>query len=319
MVLRTFLIRRILLVFPVLFGVSVLVFLALHLAPGNPAEILLGSMATKSELRAITIQLGLNQPWPVQYWDWITRVLVGNMGQSITLHQAVSSLVYGRLLNTLYLSVFAFVFATVFGIAIGIVSSVWPRGIIHFLFNLFSFFGLAFPVFWLSMIFILVFGLVLHLFPTGGMYTIGMGESLAQLIWHITLPAIALAIAPMAVIAQLTQVAVHEELNKPYILTVRAKGAKYWRTLLVHAVRNALIPIVTALGLQVNYVIGGDVLVETVFSWPGIGQLLVQSVLSRDYPTILGASLVLAAIFVIVNLCVDALYSLLDPRLGSHG
>lgn len=319
MKLPLYLLRRLLLGIPVLLGVSLLVFLALHLAPGNPAQMLLGPLATRSELHAITIQLGLNQPLPIQYFDWLNNALQGNLGWSIMFHQSVSSLVFQKLSRTLILASASFVIATIFGLLIGIMGAIRPRGVLNFFFNVATFTSLSIPVFWLSLIFILVFGLTMRLFPTGGMYTVGNGHSLGQLFYHLLLPAIALALAPMAVIAQITQVAVSDELHKQYINTAKAKGVPPLRVIIIHGVRNALIPIVTTLGLEINYLIGGDVLVENVFSWPGIGQLLVQSVLNRDYPVILGATLVLATIFVVVNLLIDTLYGVIDPRVESHG
>lgn len=202
---------------------------------------------------------------------------------------------------------------------IGIMGAIAPRGVLNFIFNVATFTWLSIPIFWLSLIFILFFGLNLHLFPIGGMYTVGSSHSLGQLLYHLVLPAIALSLAPMAIIAQITQVAVTDELHKQYITTAKAKGVASLNVIIWHGVRNALIPIVTTLGLEINYLIGGDVLVENVFSWPGIGQLLVQSVLNRDYPVILGATLVLATIFVVVNLLIDTLYGVIDPRVESHG
>lgn len=174
-------------------------------------------------------------------------------------------------------------------------------------------------MFWLGLLAILYFGLGLHWLPISGMYSPGSAESVGQILQHLILPAVVLAVAPGAVIAQITRTSLVEEINKPYVRTARAKGLSARRAILRHALRNAWIPVMTTLGLEINYIIGGDVLVENVFNWPGAGQLLVQSVLNRDYPTILGTTLILAVIFVVVNLLVDSLYPMLDPRVTYDG
>lgn len=314
-----FLFRRFLLLIPVLLGVTVVVFLALHLAPGNPAQILLGPMATPSQLHALTVQLGLNKPLPVQYVQWLFSLVKGNLGTSIQLHEAVGPLVVGRLGNTMILAIAAFLVASILGIGVGILSGFHEGNIWDVVLNVTGFVGLSMPVFWLGLILILVFGLELHWLPVTGMYSPGGLETTSQVFAHLLLPASALAVAPGAVIAQLTRVAIIEERHQLYMRTAQAKGLSFRSALLKHALRNAWIPIVTTLGLEINYIIGGDVLVENIFNWPGVGQLLVQSVLARDYPTILGASVVLATIFVLVNFAIDALYPLLDPRVKANG
>lgn len=315
----SFLIRRTLLLVPVMFGITVLIFLALHLAPGNPAQLLLGPLATPRALHQITIQLGLNQPLPIQYIKWVGNLLQGNMGQSIQLHEAVAALVMSKLANTVVLAVTAFIIASVVGIGLGVLAGLKEKTWIDVVVNVSGFAGLSVPVFWLGLIAILIFGLKLHWFPVTGMYNAGSTESFGQLASHLILPAGTLAVAPGAVIAQLTRVAFLEERHQLYVRTAIAKGLSPNRAAVRHALRNAWIPIVTTLGLEISYLIGGDVLVETIFNWPGLGQLLVQSVLARDYPTILGASVVLAAIFVLVNFAIDALYPLMDPRVKASG
>jgi peptide/nickel transport system permease protein len=316
--MASFLLRRTLLLLPVLWGVTVVIFLALHLAPGNAAQLLLGPLATPKQLQALELQLGLDQPLPVQYLSWMGQVLRGDLGFSISYHTEVSGLVLTHLRDTLVLAGAAFVLATVIGMLLGIVSALFLGRLLDHLINIVDFLGLAMPVFWLSLIFILFFGLHLHWFPTRGMYGVS-DTSLLSLAQHLVLPAVALAAAPGAVIAQITRVALIGELNQLYVKVARAKGLSKTSAILGHALRNASIPIVTTLGLEINYIIGGDVLVENVFNWPGVGQLLVQSVLNRDYPVVLGASLLLAVIFVLVNLLTDALYPLFDPRVEVHG
>lgn len=317
--MATFLIRRTLLLIPVMFGVTVLIFLALHLAPGNPAQLLLGPMATPSSLHAITVQLGLNQPLPVQYFKWVGSLLQGNLGQSIQLHEAVTTLVISKLGNTLVLALTSFIIASVVGIGVGILAGLKERTWVDVFTNVAGFTGLSLPVFWLGLIAILIFGQKLQWFPVTGMYAIGLPGTFGQLLYHLVLPAATLAVAPGAVIAQLTRVAFLEERHQLYVRTAVAKGLSVNGAAVRHALRNAWIPIITTLGLEISYLIGGDVLVENIFNWPGIGQLLVQSVLARDYPTILGASVALSTIFVLVNFAIDALYPLIDPRVSTHG
>jgi len=300
---------------PVLLGVSIVVFVALHLAPGDPAEVLLGALATPTEVASLRHQLGLDQPWPVQYLKWISQVLQGNLGTSITLHESVRSLVGARLLSTLILTIPAFLLATVCGMAAGIASARWRGSPFAAIVNVGAFTLVSMPVYWLGLILVIVFSLRLGILPSGGMYPAGGEESLGSLLPHLIMPCLALAAAPAAIIAQVTRSAVIDELGQEYVRTARAKGVGLWRSLLAHATRNALVPIVTTLGLEINYIIGGDVLVETIFSWPGIGQMLVQAVFSRDYPIVLGSTLALAIIFVLVNLVIDGLYGYLDPRI----
>lgn len=317
--MRRYLLHRTLLLIPVLVGVSIIVFLALHLAPGDPAQVLLGPLATPSGLAGLRHQLGLDQPLPVQYLVWVGQFLQGNWGMSISLHEPVRSVIGPRLFNTLILAVPAFVLATASGLVAGVVAARWRRSPLDVGVNVSAFTLLSMPAYWLGLILVIVFSLHFAVLPSSGMYVAGGSESLGDLLNHLILPCLTLAAAPAAIIAQVTRSAVGDELGQVYVRTARAKGSGSWRVLLAHATRNALIPIVTTLGLEINYIIGGDVLVENIFSWPGIGQLLVQSVFSRDYPIVLGSTLALATIFVLVNLVVDGLYSMLDPRIAAHG
>lgn len=314
-----FLIRRVLLLIPVMLGITLLIFLALQLAPGNPAQLLLGPLATPNQLRMLTAELGLNQPWPVQYVHWLGSLLTGNMGQSIQLHEPVNTLVFSKLSNTLVLAAAAFILSSAVGVAAGILAGLKPGSVFDAAINVVGFAVLSIPVFWLGMLLILLFGLELHWLPVTGMYRAGEPETWVELLRHLVLPTITMALAPGSVVAQLTRTAFLEERHQLYVRTAEAKGMSPTQAALTHALRNAWIPVLTTLGLEINYLIGGDVLAENIFSWPGIGQLLVQAVLARDYPTILGATVVLSAIFVVVNLLIDVLYPLVDPRVNING
>lgn len=299
----------------VLFGVSVIVFLALHLAPGNPALLLLGPLATPHELATLTRQLGLDRPLVVQYGDWLSSFVTGQWGQSIQMRTAVAPLVLSRFANTLVLALAAFVVSTVFGLAAGILAGSFPNRWPDALVSVLDFLGLSVPVFWLGLLLVAGFALSLPWFPVGGMYAIGVAPSTGQLVSHLILPTFALAVVPGSVVSQIARNAIVEERGKAYVRTALSKGNSAWRALFVHALRNAWIPIVTTLGLEINYLIGGDVLVETVFNWPGLGQLLVTSVVDRDYPVVLAGTMVLALVFVAVNMAVEVLYTAIDPRI----
>jgi peptide/nickel transport system permease protein len=308
-------IRRLIALPIVLFGVSVVVFFALHLAPGNPALLLLGPLATPHELAALTRQLGLDRPLWVQYGDWLATFVTGHWGESIQMRTAVAPLVLSRLANTVVLAVAAFVVSTLLGLAAGILAGRYPNAWPDALLGLLDFVGLSVPVFWLGLLLVALFSLTLPWFPVGGMYDVGVTPTFGQLLDHLVLPTLSLAVVPGTVVSQITRNALVEEAAKQYVRTALAKGNSRPRALYLHALRNAWIPIVTTLGLEINYLIGGDVLVETVFNWPGIGQLLVTSVIDRDYPVVLASTMLLAIIFIAVNLAVETLYSVIDPRV----
>ena len=314
----SYLFKRFLMFLFVLWGVSATVFLALHLAPGSPAQLLLGPFATQESLQRLTTELGLDQPALVQYFKWLGHALTGDLGTSISLKQAVTSVLYERMMNSMILAVPAFIVATVLGIAIGLLSGLYRRGWVDHGANTMMFVALAVPVFWLGLLLILFFGLQLAWFPTSGMLSPGGSGAWRDIAHHLVLPVITLSLAPAAVIAQITRSTLLNEVKQDYVRTGVAKGLSQNRAIARHALRNTWIPVVTTLGLEINYVIGGAVLVENVFNWPGIGQLLVQSAISRDYPVVLGASLLLAAVFVAVNFAVEASYPMLDPRLKGN-
>ncbi|AFZ66263.1 ABC transporter permease [Deinococcus peraridilitoris] len=313
-----YLFQRLLLFIFVLWGVSATVFLALHLAPGSPAQLLLGPFATPEALQRLTVELGLDQPAIVQYFKWLGQALSGDLGTSISIKQSVSSVLYERLTNSMILAVPSFFVATLLGITAGLLSGLYRRGWVDHSANTIMFIALALPVFWLGLLLILFFGLQLGWFPTSGMHTPGGSGGWMDVAHHLVLPVVALSLAPAAVIAQITRSTLLNEVKQDYVRTSVAKGLSYRKAIIRHALRNTWIPVVTTLGLEINYVIGGAVLVENVFNWPGIGQLLVQSAISRDYPVVLGASLLLSAIFVAVNFAVEASYAAIDPRLKGN-
>jgi peptide/nickel transport system permease protein len=312
---RTYLVRRLLLVGPVLLGVSVVVFMVLHLSPGDPAEIMLGPQATKEDLERLRTELGLTEPLPVQYARWLGHVVQGDLGRSLWMKRPVLGEVLGRFQATLILAGTALLLSTIGGIALGVASATRPNSLLDRLSAVASLFGASMPVFWLGIVLMVIFALWLGWLPASGMYSPYGGGDLRDLLAHLALPAVTLAAASVTIVARLTRSTMLETLGQDYIRTARAKGVVERLVVLRHGLRNALIPIVTVVGVQAGYLLGGAVLTETVFAWPGVGTLMVQGILARDFPLVQGCVLVVALCFVLVNLVVDALYAWLDPRI----
>jgi peptide/nickel transport system permease protein len=312
---RRYLARRLLLLVPVLVGVSIVIFGVLHLSPGDPAEIMLGSQATKEDLARLRDSLGLNEPLPVQYVHWIGHVVRGDLGRSIWMKRPVLPEVLGRLGATLLLTGTALLLSTVGGLALGVASAAWPRSVLDRLSAVASLFGASMPSFWLGIVLMVIFALWLGWLPASGMYASYGGGGAGDLLSHLILPAVTLAAASITIIARLTRSTMLETLGQDFVRTARAKGVAESGVLLRHGLKNALIPIVTVVGVQAGYLLGGAVLTETVFAWPGVGTLMVQGILARDFPLVQGCVLVVALAFAVINLGVDLLYAWLDPRI----
>jgi ABC-type dipeptide/oligopeptide/nickel transport system permease component len=309
-----FLIRRILGLVLVWLGVTILVFSIMHLAPGDPAMIILGPKATAESLARLRHELGLDRPLPVQYLLWLGNVLQGDFGRSLQLKRDVSELLWTRFRATALLATAATVIAVAIGLTAGVVSatrqySVWDRAAM-----LLALLGFCLPVFWLGLILQIGLAYRLPVFPVSGMNAPGQSGFLDTL-HHLVLPAVTLGIGPAAVIARMTRSSVLEVIRQDFVRTARAKGLAERVVILRHVLRNALIPVLTIVGLQVGYLFGGAVLVEMVFSWPGLGLLMVNGILARDFPVVQGAVLIVATTYVLVNLLVDVLYTLVDPRV----
>ena len=313
--MRRYLARRLLLLVPVLVGVSIVIFGVLHLSPGDPAEIMLGSQATKEDLARLRDSLGLNEPLPVQYVHWIGHVVRGDLGRSIWMKRPVLPEVLGRLGATLLLTGTALLLSTVGGLALGVASAAWPRSVLDRLSAVASLFGASMPSFWLGIVLMVIFALWLGWLPASGMYASYGGGGAGDLLSHLILPAVTLAAASITIIARLTRSTMLETLGQDFVRTARAKGVAESGVLLRHGLKNALIPIVTVVGVQAGYLLGGAVLTETVFAWPGVGTLMVQGILARDFPLVQGCVLVVALAFAVINLGVDLLYAWLDPRI----
>lgn len=314
--MAAYLLRRLLVTVPTLFGVSVLVFLSLHLTPGDPAQIILGPKATATSLAALREQLGLNDPVPVQYWNWLKGVLSGDWGRSIQLKAGVLPLVWGRLKATLILAGAALLIAIGTGVPLGVFSAVRAgsladRGAIAL-----SLAGYSLPPFFLGIVLQIVFALNFDLFPVTGMYRPGGGGGFGDLLLHLVLPAVTLAAGIAALLARMTRAMMMDVLDQDYVRTARAKGVRRDRVIMRHAFRNALLPLTTIIGLQIGYVLGGAVLVEQVFSWPGIGTLAVNAIQARDFPLVQGVTLLVASAYVFTNLLTDIAYLFVDPRVS---
>jgi peptide/nickel transport system permease protein len=312
---RRYVVRRLLLLVPVLLGVSIIIFMVLHLAPGDPAEIMLGSQATQADLERLRAELGLTQPLYVQYVHWFGLVARGDLGRSIWMKRPVLAEVLVHFKATLVLTGAALVLSTVGGLALGITSAIRPNSLLDRLSAVASLFGASMPVFWLGIVLMVIFALWLGWLPASGMFAPYGGGDLRDLLVHLALPAVTLAAASVTIIARLTRSTMLETLGQDYIRTARAKGVVERAVVLRHGLKNALIPIVTVVGVQAGYLLGGAVLTETVFAWPGVGTLMIQGILARDFPLVQGCVLVVALSFVVINLAVDLLYAWLDPRI----
>jgi peptide/nickel transport system permease protein len=299
----------------VLLGVSIVVFLVLQLAPGDPAEIMLGPEATQAELDRLRAELGLTEPLPVQYARWLALVAQGDLGRSFWTRRPVLPEVLDRFQATLVLTGTGLLLSTVLGIALGVASATRPNSLLDRVSAMASLFGASMPVFWLGIVLMVVFALWLGWLPASGMYAPYGGGNLQDLLAHLALPAVTIAAASTTLVARLTRSTLLDVLGQDYVRTARAKGLGEGRVVVRHGLQNALIPIVTVVGVQVGYLLGGAVLTETVFAWPGVGTLMLQAILQRDFPLVQGCVLIVALTFVLVNLVVDLLYAWLDPRI----
>lgn len=293
--------------------VTVMTFGLVLSAPGGPA-VLFEPGITVEQMEQMRQAMGLDQPVYVQYLRWLKNLLRGDMGSSYTLGMPVSELIATRLPATMFLSVAALGFAICVGIPLGVVAAINRGGIIDNLVTLISFFGISVPVFWYGLMLIILFAVNLQWLPAGGMMTVGE-SSLLDLLAHLVLPAAVIGTVNMAQITRYTRSAMIDVLNADYIRTARAKGLAETRVLFKHALRNGMISVITVIGLLLPRIAAGAAVTEQVFAWPGMGQLAVRAAFQRDYPTIMGVTLVVSAVVVISNLLTDIVYAYIDPRI----
>jgi dipeptide transport system permease protein len=329
-----FILTRVLTVVPTFIGITVLVFILIHLIPGDPVEVLMGERGISPEAHAEALhKLGLDAPLPVQYLRYVTHAVHGDLGTSLVSSTSVMQEFLARFPATVELSLCALLFALIIGVPAGVIAALRRGSAVDHGVMGTALAGYSMPIFWWGLILIMFFSVKLGWTPVSGRIAVEYdvtpvtGFMLIDALFstdpgafrsalsHLVLPSIVLGTIPLAVIARMTRSSMLEVLREDYIRTARAKGLSPMRVVVVHALRNALIPVVTAIGLQVSLLLAGAVLTETTFSWPGIGKWLIDAVGRRDYPVVQGAILLIALLVIVVNLCVDMLYGLLNPRI----
>ena len=316
-----------------LFGVSIVVFFLVRAIPGDPAQIMLGQQASQEQVQQVREKMGLEKPIFVQYGLFLKDAARGDLGDSIVTGRPVTKELLVRFPATLELTAFAMFIAILVGVPVGVISAVRQYSALDKTTSVLALTGISMPIFWLAMILVVIFGVNLELLPFPGRLDPTTGitaitglvlvDSLLTLnfagFWdgllHLIMPALALATIPMAVIMRMTRSSMLEVLNEDYVRTARAKGVVPWRVVFKHALRNAMLPTITVIGLQAGLLMGGAIITETIFSWPGIGLYVYNSIPSRDYASIQGVVLYGALLFVLINLLVDILYAILDPRV----
>ncbi|HMA13177.1 MAG: ABC transporter permease [Bacteroidota bacterium] len=309
--------KRLALALPVLLGLTVIVFLIMAMIPGDPATAILGSYATPENVERLNRQLGLDRTLVEQYFVWLGNLLQGDFGRSYNLNRPVIDEVLERFSATLILASASLLLCSVLGLVAGVVTAVRQYGWTDRIVTFFVLIGISVPSFWLGLLLILAFAVSLRWLPASGMFAIYGGGDLPDLLRHLALPAITLAVVATGVIARLTRAAMLEVLRQDYIRTARAKGVSERRVIYRHAFKAALVSVIPVIGVQAGFVLGGAVYIETVFQWPGIGRMLVTAISTRDLLLVQGGVLVVAASYVLFNLVTDLLQHLIDPRLRS--
>ncbi len=325
--------RRLLQLIPVLLGMTFVVFMIIRAIPGDPAQVILGQQATKDAIEALRAKLGLDNPWYVQYFDYLGNLLKGDLGESLRTSTPVQEEIWPYLAATFELSLFAIVIAVVIGVNAGIISAWFQNSWFDYTAMILALVGVSMPIFWLGLMMQYVFGIELGILPTSGreevrspidpitnLYVLdtilqGRFDQLSVVLKHLIMPGLALATIPMAIIARMTRSSMLEVMRSDYVRTARAKGQKMFWVVYKHALKNAIIPVLTIIGLQMGLLLGGAILTESIFAWPGIGRYIYEAINFRDYPVIQSGILVVAFIFVMINLLIDILYSLIDPRI----
>ena len=325
--------RRLLQLIPVLLGMTFIVFLIIRAIPGDPAQVILGQQATKEAVAALRASLGLDNPWYIQYFHYLGDLITGDLGESMRTKTPVADELWPYLAATLELSLCAMILAVIIGVNAGIISAWFQNSWFDYAAMIIALIGVSMPIFWLGLMGQWIFGIQLDFLPTSGredprnpvspitsLYIIdtliqGRFDQFIVVIQHLILPAFALATIPMAIIARMTRSSMLEVMRSDYVRTARSKGQKMFFVVYKHALKNAIIPVLTVIGLQTGLLLGGAILTETIFSWPGIGRYIYDAIGFRDYPVIQSGILIVAFIFIMINLVVDILYSIIDPRI----
>lgn len=316
-----YVIRRLLMLIPMAIGMVVITFGLLLLIPGDPAAVLLGQDATPEAIANLRAALGLDDPWYLRLWHYFASLLQGDMGRSIFQNQPVAEIIAGRLGATIELAVVSLLLATVIGVTLGVVAAIRQGSLVDTVTMLFAQLGVSMPVYWLGLLLMLFFAVQLGWLPAIGRgpplvaALLGRPQGLWDALSHIALPALALAANSAAIISRLVRASMLEVLHEDFVRTAYAKGLRRGRVVVRHALRNALLPVISVIGLRFGALLGGAVLTETIFAWPGLGQLTIAAISQRDLPLIQGIVLTFAIIFALVNLIVDLLYAAVDPRI----
>lgn len=325
--------KRLLQLIPVLLGMTFIVFMIIRAIPGNPAQVILGQQASPEAVASLEAKLGLDQPWYTQYFDFLAGILTGDLGESLRTRSPVAEEIWPYLAATIELAVFAMIIAVIVGVNAGIISAWFQNSWFDYAAMVVALIGVSMPIFWLGLMEQWIFGIELNMLPTTGreevrnpvsaitgLYVIdtiiqGRFDQLGEVVRHLILPGIALATIPMAIIARMTRSSMLEVMRSDFVRTARSKGQRMSLVVYKHALKNAIIPVLTVIGLQMGILLGGAILTETIFGWPGIGRYIYDAIGFRDYPVIQSGILVVAFIFVMINLLVDILYSVVDPRI----
>ena len=308
-----YLIKRLMAALPVLFIVSVVVFLFIRIIPGDPATALLGRNASSAEIEAVRAKMGLDRPLPVQYVTWVAHALKGDLGNSVINGRPIAGAILERLPHTMALAFLAILISMAIAIPSGVTAAVNQNRVADRAVMLFSLLGVSLPSFWVGILFIILFSVKLQWFPASGYVSIY--ENLFQGLRYLLLPALSLALVMAAVSARMARSAMLDVLRQDYIRTARAKGLGRMAVVVRHGLKNAMIPVITVIGLDFGWLLGGTVVIETVFGIPGMGRLVVYSILNRDYPVVQGVILYMAVIYMLVNLLVDFIVTLMNPRI----
>jgi peptide/nickel transport system permease protein len=320
MTFRNYIIKRLLTFIPSLLFATILIFTLIHLAPGDPIDLMFSKRPGSRELAdQIRHQLGLDKPIHIQYLIWLNKILHGDLGFSYLSGKSVALLIKARIGNTALLMLSGLFISLVGAIIIGVTSAVKHNTIVDDIITPLGIFGYSMPSFWLAMMLILFFGLRLNWFPVMGVRTLGETytwfNALQDRLWHLVLPVLSVAIGYMGYLTRIVRTSMLEVLKQDYVVTARAKGVGEWIIIYKHALRNALLPLVTIVGISVRSIVGGSVVVETIFAWPGLGKLAVDMAMQRDFPTLMGISIILVGIVLLSGLITDMTYAILDPRI----
>jgi peptide/nickel transport system permease protein len=313
----SYILRRTLMAIPLLIGITIISFGIMHLAPGGPVSLVvdMNPDITTEDIERMKEKLGLNDPVHIQYFKWVGKMVQGDFGKSLVRKMDVSQLISDRLPNTLLLMIVSTFFAIIISIPFGVLSATRQYSKLDYSVTVTSFLGLATPNFWLGLILIMIFSVKFGWFPTGGTASIDGEFSILNRIHHLILPAFVLATADMAGLTRYTRSSMLEVIKQDYMRTARAKGLKENRVVYKHGLRNGLIPIITIFGLMLPSFIGGSVIVESIFGWPGIGKLFVDAAFQRDYPVVMALTVISSVLVVLGNLIADILYAVFDPRI----